>query len=390
MFLLSACKSGSDDNIENINNGILSLSIKLDVVIGEEDQPPEYLLGEPVGVRTDHEGNIYIADRASLTVKVFDNDGTYLHSFGGRGRGPGEFQNINLMEKTPEGNLFILDRGKLEYIYLSKQGNYLSSHRVDVSNQTTQYYPHRVFWYEDKTIGIRRSGAIPSLGLPPFERPLFHIYSNDFQQHFESFFPFYELGYSEYEHFIWNSFGWLPGSFDLSDNGIKLVYSPGVYNGVLYEFIRTGNSWVLNRKINAVKPSTEAYEIYTSNEQYERNSHLPGVNKIHYFGGPYIGRLYSVDAGIFYLENGNIAHFYGEWRGGDKTLEKGNTLDIIAQILDCEGEVKAQGHIISIERDARPSLPLINWKDDEGKFYLIDSNKYGVPKVKKFKLVENK
>ena len=383
LFLYS-CNNTNESKESDSTDSIIPITIITE--IGLADQPPEHLLGQPIAVRSDKEGNIYIADRASLTVKVFDEQGIYLRSFGGRGRGPGEFQQINFMELTDEGSLYFLDRGKLEHIYLTTQGEFITSYPIIIETNILQYYPHKVFWYEDRTIGIRRSGAQPTVDSPPLDRPLFHIYSRDFQEGYESFFPFRELGYTEEEHFIWNSFGWLPGDFDMSSDNRRFIYSPGVYNGSLYEFALQNGQWKVERTLQGTPPLNGPYDIYTSDEVYFRNEGIPGVNRIYYSGGPFMGRLYSIDAGIYYLNDGRIVHFFGEWRGGDTTLEEGNSLDISVQIFDPKGIVLTQGHITSLKMDQRPSYTIVNWKDNQDNFYLLNLPKEEIPTVIKFRL----
>src|SRR5690606_14075810 len=68
------------------------------LVIGaDEEAEPSMLLGRPVHVRTDHAGNIYIADTGFMTVKVFDARGDFIRNIGARGKGPGEFSDITAM-----------------------------------------------------------------------------------------------------------------------------------------------------------------------------------------------------------------------------------------------------------------------------------------------------
>jgi len=46
------------------------------------------------GVKTDSKGRIYLPDQRSLTIHVFDNDGSYLKGIGREGSGPGEFKSL--------------------------------------------------------------------------------------------------------------------------------------------------------------------------------------------------------------------------------------------------------------------------------------------------------
>ncbi len=387
LFAFSGIVGCNSETAQNQVDYTPTIPMQVLAIIGEEGQPIENQLGEPVAVRTDKQGNIYIADKASLTVKVYDPDGNYFRSFGGRGRGPGEFQYINLMERTPEGNFLFLDRGKLEFIYLTKDGEFISSHPVDLSSQMAQYYPKVVSWIGDNTLGLYRNTANPWHDPSPFQRPFFHIYTGDFQQNIDSFFPFDELNYETSNMFVWCTFAWLPGSVSISTDKSKMIYSPGVYTGKLYEFsLRGEGKGELEKIIKGTPTHTIPFEIYESGEEYEMKKNLPGANRIFYEGGPYVGRIYSVDTGVYYLSNGKIAHFYGEWRQGDKTMEEGNLLDIQVQIFDREGTLENHSYITSLEWDSRPSVQLVNWKDEEDNFYLLNLSKHDVPTVIKFRL----
>jgi hypothetical protein len=376
---LTSC---SDSNFDQDLGHIPSISIETLLTIGSLDQPFDYQLGDPISVITDNIGNIYIADRASLTIKVFDTDGTYMRSIGGRGRGPGEFMQINLMRPAYDGSLLIQDRGKLAFVYLSTEGEQISSHPVLMSNQ---YYPKDVIWDDELSIGLQQEGSGRSSDSPQVNRMLFYVYDNSFQVIDTSFFEFKELGYTEEEIFIFSSFIYHPGSIEAKDGQNRFIYSPGVYTGKLYEFTKN-ESWQLESTLNAKPPSYLPYEIYSSESEYEVMSGISGVNRIINSGIPDWGRLYSVEAGVFYLENGNIAHFYGEWRGGDTTLEEGNTFDLFVQVLSPEGEILNHGFVKSIDIDRRPSLSLVSWKDEQDHFYLINQSKFDAPTVIKFRL----
>lgn len=384
-FLFHYSCTRDNSTIESLS-GTPSVPVEILVEIGSEDQSFEYQLGMPHGVVTDTLGNIYIADRASLTVKIFGPDGVYLGDFGGRGRGPGEFQGINLMSYTDDDQLLFLDRGKLEFIYLSLKGEFISSFFVDISSQEAQYYPKSLKWVDNNSIGLVLKSSFPTAYLPPLERPLFYIYDNNFQQRKKTFFPFSQLGYNSEEMFIWTTFIYYPGSFNLSSDKKKIIYAPAVYEGKLYEFNRNGNGWELNRIINGMAPKTNVFEIYSSDMEYEANSDLPGTAKIYYGGGVYMGRINSFDGGIFYTENGNIIHFFGEWSNEKITLDDGNDFNLNVQILNNKGELVQAGSLLSIERSSSPPLPLVNWKDKEDNFYLLNLSEKDVPTVIKFRL----
>ena len=66
---------------------------EVELVIGAVlEGDPAYLFESVRALARDAEGRIYVADSGSRTVRVFDDGGTHVYSFGGRGEGPGEFR----------------------------------------------------------------------------------------------------------------------------------------------------------------------------------------------------------------------------------------------------------------------------------------------------------
>ena len=294
-----------------------------------------------------------------------------------------------MVSKVADDTLLVLDRGKVSFNYFTLRGEFLSSHPIDLSHQNNQYFPENLQWLDNYTLGLKQHSAFPRFDPPPMDRPLFYLYDRNFEERVGSFFLSRQLGFSDEEMFVWSSFIPFPGSFDLHLTRKKMIYSPGVYTGILYEFTRSDSlQWNLSREINGFSTAQPAYEIYQSEEEYQKNRDIPGVNRINYSGTTYWGRIYSVDAGVFYLSNGHKVQFYGEWNDGDKILDEGNEFDIYAQIINEEGNLISHGYLMSVKRDFRPSLPLVNWKDEEDNFYLIDLPRDEVPNVVKFRLVD--
>ena len=57
-----------------------------------------------------------------------------------------------------------------------------------------------------------------------------------------------------------------------------------------------------------------------------------------------------------------------------------------AQLFDSNGQVMARGTLFKLQIDLRPNKILVNWKDDQDNFYLLNVPKDDVPTVIKFRL----
>ena len=79
------------------------------------DSEPGFVLGHPSAITVDRRGHVYVADMASMTVKVFNGAGRPLRRFGARGRDPGQFLAIGPMSLVGPDELAIVDntRGAL-------------------------------------------------------------------------------------------------------------------------------------------------------------------------------------------------------------------------------------------------------------------------------------
>lgn len=389
MSLIISC-SGNEENYETVDRANLpdSITMEINLIIGLEEQPAEHQFGQPIAVRTDVEGNIYVADRASKYIKVFDQDSNYLRSLGGRGRGPGEFQDMEFMEWTPDGDLVLMDRGNMLYTVITTKGEFVESFPYNFSNQ---FYPTQINYVNNsEMVALFLSGSNRS-DIPMFERDLFHKYSSDFQNSNYSFAPFNRLQ-------LRNSHAWVemmtaPGSFSLSSNYEELFYSPGIYYGSLYRYIKEDEKWIFNQEIHGIKPTVTPNEAYTSAEAYEANRNLPGASMWYYGSdGPHVGRILSLDLGIFRLNNGKLVHFWGERiENEDFRIDSDSEyhyLNIFAQIFNEKGEIEHYGLLDSLKEPLhhRSMGSMVNWKDKDDHFYMIEQTVDAVPVIRRFTL----
>lgn len=362
-----------------------------DLIIGAEDQPLEHQLGRPIAVRTDEEGTIYIADRASKQIKLFDEEGNHLNNLGGRGRGPGEFQDMEWMELAPGGDLVFMDRGRLHYMVISTNGEEKNTFPYQMSHQ---FAPRGITYTDDKVVGLFKDDQhLPEDVAPDqlFESPLLCVYSPDFQNHLYSLMPFNRLGIDD--EFVFYHATWLTGSLAVNKEENQLIYSPGAYSGTLYSFQKLENGrWGYDGSFEGVSPFGEIYQRYTTEQDFNeaKENTIPGAVKIH-SRGQFMGRLLSMDAGIFYLNDGRLVQFIAEWKEGEKVGSGSqHLLDISVQIFDQDLKLQKYSYLFSIQRNSAVGRPLIDWKDQQDRFYFLNPGNDDlfttVPTVRRFTL----
>ena len=365
-----------------------SIHVTTEIIIGEEGQPPEHQLGQPVAVRTDRQGHIYIADRLSKQIKVFDEQGRYVRSIGGRGRGPGEFQDFEFMELTPEGHLAFLDRGNARFIVITTDGEEIATFAYSFEDQ---FYPQAVRYLDDVILSLfYRSSS--QYEVPVHERDLFHIYTKDYQQRMHSFFPIKTMNFED--DFLLRTMAWHPGSFSYLRDTQTLFFSPSTYQGVIYIMKKTGeenSQWEFLGTAQGEMPGITPYQTYQSQEHFisERNKRAARIMQISWGTNLYFGRQLSMDAGMFELSADSIIHFYSVLDKGYEYLKddsEAHKMNLYAQIFDADGKHIDHSFLTDyVELFKIPRYSLVNWKDHKNRFYMIEYIDE-FPVVRRFKL----
>jgi hypothetical protein len=97
--------------------------------IEPEDSEGNVIYSRPGFFLVDGRGYMYIADVQELDFKVFDPEGSLVHTIGASGSGPGEFQYLDSAGFTPDGRLLVLDSGLFRTSFFDADGTFLDEFR---------------------------------------------------------------------------------------------------------------------------------------------------------------------------------------------------------------------------------------------------------------------
>jgi hypothetical protein len=132
-FYAQAQKVKTVDGVKIIHNGKnpnpprdvpSKVSFELDCVIGESDDPEKSFSEVSTFVVDDNE-ILYALDFKDRKIKVYDEEGKFILSFGEQGQGPGELDMPAGIHLTPDNELLIEDATQRKLVYFTPEGTYL-------------------------------------------------------------------------------------------------------------------------------------------------------------------------------------------------------------------------------------------------------------------------
>lgn len=102
--------------------------VEQDFRIGEREGAGPQVFGRIMALTVDIDGRIYVLDQLAHEVRVFDADGEYLRSLGGRGSGPGEIKDAIGLAWADEV-LWVCDPGNQRFVLFDTAGAYVGTRR---------------------------------------------------------------------------------------------------------------------------------------------------------------------------------------------------------------------------------------------------------------------
>ena len=105
-----------------------TISLQEDLTISSENAEGEVILFLPTRVAVDENEQIYILDHQDCSVKVFDSQGRFQITVGGKGQGPGEFQSVSEMIFFRDGRFIVLDWELRRISLFDGENRFIGSH----------------------------------------------------------------------------------------------------------------------------------------------------------------------------------------------------------------------------------------------------------------------
>jgi len=144
-------------------DGRLAYNLVEELSIGEEKGEDPYILNQPIDLKVDDEGNIYVLDWGETRIQVYDSQGKYLRTIGRKGQGPGDFDTPCFFALSSDGKIFLMDGRNQRVSIFDTRGNYLSSFRIEgfhyemkTDAQNRLYFQKRVQEQEVNVLNVKQ------------------------------------------------------------------------------------------------------------------------------------------------------------------------------------------------------------------------------------------
>ncbi len=146
------------------------------VQIGGASAGDQYELFEVRSAVRLSDGRIIVANAGSRELRFYSSEGTFVRSVGRRGDGPGEFQNLQWMERTPGDSLITYDIRHLRLSVFDSSGAFARSFLLQSSDAVP--FANVVDMYRDRTFlaqGFVNTGNVTPSGMQRYDTPLYHF-----------------------------------------------------------------------------------------------------------------------------------------------------------------------------------------------------------------------
>ncbi|REL33501.1 hypothetical protein DYD21_12085 [Rhodohalobacter sp. SW132] len=139
--------------VETDTEPLYHLKLEQNLSINQLDEPYIQLL---YAIMTDDDGNIYWQDNQVTKLHQYSPEGEHIRSFGGEGRGPGEFEYLESSSISGDAVIMLDLFSQLVHVFNRHTGDLMQSGTLERENEMAVFAPiHQVLAETDTTfIGI--------------------------------------------------------------------------------------------------------------------------------------------------------------------------------------------------------------------------------------------
>jgi hypothetical protein len=112
-------------------DGKFTAKLTAEMSCGEEGNIEAATLNQPLDLKVDDQGHVYVMDWGDVHIKVYDTSGKLVRTIGRKGQGPGEFEMPAAFDLMSGGRVCVLDQGQRRLMLLTTEGQYLSMFSLD-------------------------------------------------------------------------------------------------------------------------------------------------------------------------------------------------------------------------------------------------------------------
>lgn len=99
------------------------------------------LFGQVGSFDVDEQGHLYVLDRQSQEIHIFDLGGALIRTVGGKGGGPGEFESAVSVDVSYTGEIWVVEMADGKLTVLDSEGNYQRTWQLDTIGRFYTVYP---------------------------------------------------------------------------------------------------------------------------------------------------------------------------------------------------------------------------------------------------------
>lgn len=112
-------------------DGVFTCELEEELSIGGDVDDEDYIFHRPQDMKVAADGTIFVMDGGDSSFKIYDKEGKYIRTIGGRGQGPGEFGRFVYFSVGSDGNVYVMDIMNYRVAILNENGDYISGFRIE-------------------------------------------------------------------------------------------------------------------------------------------------------------------------------------------------------------------------------------------------------------------